>query len=45
MKNIIIGGTTRAGKTTLANLMIRFYDCNTGEILLYGKNIHEDYTL
>lgn len=44
MPNQTLGiiGSTGSGKTTLANLMIRFYDCNCGEILLYGKNI-KDY--
>ena len=41
MPNQTLGiiGSTGSGKTTLANLMTRFYDCNTGEVLLYGKNI------
>ena len=43
MPNQTIGiiGSTGAGKTTLANLITRFYDCNTGQILLYGKDIKE----
>ena len=41
MPNQTLGiiGSTGSGKTTLANLMTRFYDCNTGEILIYGENI------
>ena len=43
MPNQTIGiiGSTGAGKTTLANLITRFYDCNAGQILLYGKDIKE----
>lgn len=39
----IIGGTG-AGKTTLINLLNRFYDPTSGEILFYGRNI-KDYKL
>ncbi|MBO5910190.1 MAG: ABC transporter ATP-binding protein [Clostridia bacterium] len=44
MQNQTLGiiGSTGSGKTTLANLIARFYNCNCGEILLYGKNI-QDY--
>lgn len=38
----IIGGTG-SGKSTLVNLMCRFYDVSTGEIKFYGRNI-KDYT-
>ena len=46
MPNQTLGiiGSTGSGKTTIANLMTRFYDCNAGEVLLYGKNI-KDYSL
>ena len=36
----IIGGTG-SGKTTIANLMTRFYDATSGEILYKGVNIKE----
>lgn len=39
----IIGGTG-SGKTTLVNLIARFYDATSGRILLDGKNI-ADYSL
>lgn len=36
----IIGGTG-SGKSTIANLIPRFYDANSGEVLLFGKNVKE----
>ncbi len=37
-------GSTGSGKSTLINLIPRFYDVTSGEIRLNGKNL-EDYTL
>lgn len=34
-------GATGSGKTTIINLLMRFYDIDEGEILIYGKNIKE----
>ena len=39
----VIGGTG-AGKTTLINLIPRFYDVTAGEVLVSGKNVR-DYAL
>jgi len=36
----IIGGTG-SGKSTLINLIPRFYEASEGEVLIYGKNVKE----
>ena len=41
---IAIVGRTGCGKTTLVNLLCKFYDVSKGEILINEKNIN-DYTL
>ena len=37
-------GPTGSGKSTIANLMCRYYDADSGEILIDGKNV-KDYNL
>jgi ATP-binding cassette subfamily B protein len=38
---LAIIGTTGSGKSTLVNLILRFFDPNSGEIKFYGKNIKD----
>lgn len=43
MPNETIGiiGPTGSGKTSLVNLITRFYDCNQGSVEIYGHNVKE----
>lgn len=43
-KTVALVGRSGSGKSTIANLLTRFYDIDQGEILLDGVNIN-DYTL
>ncbi len=40
-EKIAIVGPTGAGKTTMVNLLMKFYDINDGDILIYGKSIKQ----
>lgn len=40
-QRVAIVGPTGCGKTTIINLMMRFYDVNQGAILIDGKDIRE----
>jgi ABC-type transport system involved in Fe-S cluster assembly fused permease/ATPase subunit len=40
-KTIAVVGTTGAGKSTLARLIYRFYDVNSGRILIDGQDIRD----
>ncbi len=43
-ETIAIVGPSGAGKSTLTALLLRFYDCQRGEIIIDGKNI-QDYPM
>lgn len=38
-EHVVIMGSTGSGKTSLINLIPRFYDCTEGEVLVDGKNV------
>lgn len=40
-KTTAIIGSTGSGKSTIANLIMRFYDIESGSILVYGKYLRE----
>ena len=40
-QKVAIVGPTGAGKTTIVNLLMKFYDLNSGDILIDGRSINE----
>lgn len=40
-KKVALVGATGSGKTTVANLLMRFYDIDSGDIFINGQNIKE----
>lgn len=40
-KKVALVGATGSGKTTIVNLLMRFYDIDSGEILINDQNIQE----
>lgn len=40
-KKVALVGATGSGKTTIVNLLMRFYDINSGEIMINNQNIKD----